>query len=115
MGGEGKGKGKVKRGGKPVRHQEYILPDKWKKLSHEERSAVFQKWEADDANGKGYQKRVKKPEKDKEKGRNSSSTNTADKKTDSASETEEDEHAGSAGGQLRRAAHGKEKGKKKTQ
>jgi hypothetical protein len=115
VGGEGAGKGRGKRGGKPVRHREYISPDKWKKLSREERSAVFQKREKDDANGKGYQKREKKPDKEKEKGRNTSSTNTADEKTDSADETEEDEHAGSAGRQFGRAAHGKEKGKKKTQ
>jgi hypothetical protein len=88
--GEDKGRGKVrgKRQGKPaVRHQKYILPEKWKKLRQEERLAVFQKQETDDANGKWYQKKEKKPDKEKKEGHTSSSTNTADEKSDPAEDT----------------------------
>jgi hypothetical protein len=103
-----KGKGKDRSKRKPTRHREYISPEKWKKLSREERSAVFQKRETDDANGTGYQK--KKPEKDARDTRNNSSTTTADEKSDAAEDTEEeDEHAGSAGRQFGKQVHGTKK------
>jgi hypothetical protein len=103
---DGRGRGRDKGKRKPVKHREYISPEKWQKLSREERSAIFKKRETDKSNGKGYKKR---PEKDKTDSRNQSSTNTAEDKSDAADDTEEDEHAGSAGRQFGKQVHIKKK------
>jgi hypothetical protein len=58
------GKGKLKGKRKPVRCNEYISPDKWKKMSRDERSAIYTKCKKDDDNGKGY---YKKQERGKDK------------------------------------------------
>jgi hypothetical protein len=100
------GKGKLKGGKrKQVRHNEYISPDnKWKKMSRDERSAIFTKCEKDDDNGKGY----KKQDRGKDKARSQERT-TSSAGTDNAEEAEDvlepDKQSKSAGHQFGKPVH----------
>jgi hypothetical protein len=98
---EGSGKKVFK---KKVKHNQYISPEKWNKLSKEDRISIFKKREADDGKGQGY--KPKKKDTDRQ-------TSGASKVAEDEDTAEEEAPPAGAGNQFGSQVHGR--GKKRKQ